>query len=62
MAETIYFVTRLFESGGVKPVVYSQVYPLEKLSDGLDAIAKRKTWGKAIVRIKDEKTGHRARL
>jgi len=55
-------ILELFKSGRVNPVVYSQVYPLEKLSDGLDAIAKRKTWGKAIVRIKDEKTGEKAKL
>jgi len=55
-------ILKLFATGLVKPVVYSEVYPLEKLSDGLDAIAKRETWGKAIVRVRDELTGERAKL
>jgi len=41
---------------GVTPVVYPEVYPLERLADGLGALENRKTWGKAIVRIKDEPT------
>jgi len=32
------------------------VYPLERLADGLVALENRKTWGKVIVRIKDEPT------
>ncbi|TDL26269.1 alcohol dehydrogenase [Rickenella mellea] len=44
----------LFESDRVKPVTYSEVFPLENLAAGLDAIEKRKTWGKAIVRIREE--------
>ncbi|GLB37042.1 putative zinc-binding dehydrogenase [Lyophyllum shimeji] len=44
----------LFSSGKVKPVTYTQVFPLEKLSDGLAAIERRETWGKAIVRVRDE--------
>jgi hypothetical protein len=46
----------LFSSGRIKPVNYTEVYPLEKLTDGLAALEKRETWGKAIVRIKDENT------
>ncbi|TFK54240.1 alcohol dehydrogenase [Heliocybe sulcata] len=44
----------LLSSGRVKPVVYSEVFPLEKLPDGLVAIEKRQTWGKAIVRIRQD--------
>ncbi|KAH7339535.1 NAD(P)-binding protein [Rhizoctonia solani] len=43
----------LFESGKVKPVVFSEVYQgLEQVSSGLEALEQRKTWGKAIVQIK----------
>ncbi|KAF8739812.1 NAD-P-binding protein, partial [Rhizoctonia solani] len=44
---------QLFESGKVKPVVFSEVYQgLEQVSVGLEALEQRKTWGKAIVQIK----------
>ncbi|KDQ53501.1 hypothetical protein JAAARDRAFT_39186 [Jaapia argillacea MUCL 33604] len=52
----------LLASERVKPVVYSQIYPLERLADGLVAIEKRQTWGKAVVRIRDEATGQKAKL
>ncbi|RDB16964.1 Quinone oxidoreductase-like protein 2 [Hypsizygus marmoreus] len=45
----------LFASGRVQPVTYAEVFPLEKLSDGLGAIERRETWGKAIVRVREEK-------
>ena len=35
---------------------------LERLADGLGALEKRKTWGKVIVRIRDEQSGARAKL
>jgi len=44
----------MLQSGKATPVVYSEVYPLERLADGLVALESRKTWGKAIVRVKDE--------
>jgi len=50
----------LLTTGRVKPVVYSETYPLEKIAEGLRAIEERKTWGKAVVRIRDE--GIKARL
>ncbi|KAF8234013.1 alcohol dehydrogenase [Tricholoma matsutake] len=46
----------LFSSGRAKPVNYTEVYPLEKLTDGLAALERRETWGKAIVRVRDENT------
>ncbi|TFK44713.1 hypothetical protein BDQ12DRAFT_673439 [Crucibulum laeve] len=52
----------MFSSGRAKPVVYSEVYSLEKLVDGLAALERRETWGKAIVRIKEETTCERAKL
>lgn len=45
----------LLSSGRLTPVVYPEIYSLEKLTDGLAALESRKTWGKAIIRVKDEK-------
>ncbi|KAK0454803.1 alcohol dehydrogenase [Armillaria borealis] len=47
-------VLDLLASGRVNPVNYTQVYTLETIRDGLAALENRKTWGKAIVRVKDE--------
>jgi hypothetical protein len=43
----------LFASGTRK--VYSEVYTLEYLVKGLDAlpVSSRETWGKVVVRVKD---------
>lgn len=45
---------RLLASGKAKPVVFSEIFPLKDLSKGLEALERRETWGKVIVRIKDE--------
>lgn len=55
-------VNRLLSSGRAQPVTYTEVFPLERLADGLGALEKRKTWGKVIVRIRDEQTGAKAKL
>ncbi|KAF8161104.1 hypothetical protein B0H34DRAFT_699511 [Crassisporium funariophilum] len=52
----------MFASGQVKPVTYTDVYTLESLVDGLAALEKRQTWGKAVVRVKEENSGERAKL
>lgn len=52
----------MFASEKVKPVVYPVVYPLEKYSEGLSALERRKTWGKVIARIRDEDVKERAKL
>jgi NADPH2:quinone reductase len=52
----------LFTSGRAKPVLYSEIYPLENLVKGLDALARRETWGKAIVKVKDENPREKAKL
>ena len=44
-------------SGRVKPVTYSTIYTLENLAEGLKAIEERKTWGKAIVQVREEDGG-----
>ena len=44
----------LIESGKLKAVVYPEVWPLERVADGLVALEKRKTWGKAVVRVRED--------
>ena len=44
----------MLQSGRVTPIIYPEVYPLERLSEGLVALENRKTWGKVAVRVKDE--------
>ncbi|KAI0081200.1 NAD(P)-binding protein [Panus rudis PR-1116 ss-1] len=50
----------LFSSGRAKPVVYTEVFSLDQVADGLSTLEQRKTWGKAIVRIRED--GGRAKL
>jgi len=45
----------LFASGRIKPVMFSEIYPLERVVEGLSAVEQRKTWGKVIIRIKNER-------
>ncbi|KAG6880314.1 hypothetical protein C0992_011063 [Termitomyces sp. T32_za158] len=44
----------LLTSSKIVPVMYKRIYTLETLSEGLAAIERRETWGKAIVRIRNE--------
>ncbi|KAH9055015.1 alcohol dehydrogenase [Lactarius vividus] len=43
----------LLSSGRLKPVVYSGEYTLETLTQGLHDLENRKTWGKAVVRVRE---------
>ncbi|KAI0267827.1 NAD-P-binding protein [Gloeopeniophorella convolvens] len=43
----------LLGSGRLKPVIYDANYTLETLSQGLQDLESRKTWGKAIVRVRE---------
>jgi NADPH2:quinone reductase len=44
----------LFASGRLKPVVYSgRYYTLETLTQALQDLEERKTWGKAVVRVRE---------
>ncbi|KAG1732221.1 uncharacterized protein EDB91DRAFT_1152222 [Suillus paluster] len=52
----------LFASGRVKPIIYDKIFSLDEVTVGLDALERRQTWGKAIVRIKDEKQSVVAKL
>ena len=51
VAEAWKELLELFSSGRLKPVVYSGKYTLETLTQGLQDLEKRKTWGKAVVRV-----------
>ena len=44
----------LFSSGKITPVTYSTIYPLSNAMDGLCALERRETWGKAVVRVRGE--------
>ncbi|KJA19906.1 hypothetical protein HYPSUDRAFT_841928 [Hypholoma sublateritium FD-334 SS-4] len=55
-------ILSLFSTGQVQPVTYTSVYKFEQLADGLGALEKRQTWGKAVVRIKEETMDARAKL
>lgn len=46
----------------MKPVVYEEIFRLEDVVKGLDAIAARRTWGKPILKVKDENVTDKARL
>jgi NADPH2:quinone reductase len=35
--------------------MYDKIFSLDEVTVGLDALERRQTWGKVIVRIKDEK-------
>lgn len=49
----------MLASKRVTPVVYSQTYTLDTVAQGLDDLEKRKTWGKAIVRVRDPEQAKR---
>lgn len=44
----------MLASGRAKPVVYTDVYPLERYAEGLRDLENRKTWGKTIIRVRDD--------
>jgi NADPH2:quinone reductase len=47
-------IPSMFSSGKAKPITYSTVYPLACAMDGLVALERRETWGKAVVCIREE--------
>ncbi|KAH8107869.1 NAD(P)-binding protein [Cristinia sonorae] len=53
---------KLLGSGRASPVTYTNVYPLERYADGLKELEERKTWGKAVVRIREDDTATKAKL
>ncbi|ESK97067.1 alcohol zinc-containing [Moniliophthora roreri MCA 2997] len=55
-------ILQLFNSKRVKPIVYSKVYSFDRLHDALSALENRETWGKAIVRMREDDSGTRPKL
>lgn len=50
-------------SGKVVPAIYEPVYDgLESVGQGLDDLDKRKVWGRAVVRVRQDDKPERARL
>ena len=48
-------VSKMLDEGKAKPVLYEPIYEsLDAISRGLDDLDKRKTWGKAVVRVKQD--------
>jgi len=43
----------LLASGKLKPVLYTGQYTLDTLDKGLDDLEHRRTWGKAVVRVRE---------
>lgn len=44
----------LFESRKLVPIVFNRSYSLEELPKGLDALEKRETYGKVVIRVREE--------
>lgn len=46
----------MFEQKRIKPTVFEKIYKgLEALPEGLEDLSQRRTWGKAVVRIREDK-------
>jgi len=53
----------LLTSGRVSPpVVYKEIFPLERIADGLHLLEGRKTYGKVVVKVKEEVPVEKAKL
>lgn len=55
----------LIDEGKLRPAVFERIYNgLEELPQGLDDLSKRRTWGKAVLRIqpKAKSSGREAKL
>lgn len=51
-------VLQLLGSGKIVPAIYEPVYDgLELVGKGLDDLDKRKTWGRAVVRVRKDGGG-----
>jgi NADPH2:quinone reductase len=62
VAEVFKEIMDLIASGRVKPIIYEEIFPLDKVGQGLDAISARRTWGKPVLRIKEEQHSTVAKL
>jgi NADPH2:quinone reductase len=48
VGETFEALERLHRTGGIRPVVFD-THPLERVSEALEALGSRRTWGKVIL-------------
>ena len=44
----------MFAKGIVSPVTYTKSWTLEELAEGLGALERRETWGKAVIRVRED--------
>ncbi|KAG8886052.1 hypothetical protein FRB97_007928 [Tulasnella sp. 331] len=47
----------LYADGKIKPIIYTEVYKHDALAKGLKDLVERKTWGKAVMRVRDSDEG-----
>jgi len=53
----------LIAQGRLKPAVFEKIYEgLESVPQGLKDLAERKTWGKAVVRVRPNDKKSQAKL
>lgn len=43
-------------------MVYKEIFPLERIADGLHLLESRKTYGKVVVKVKEEVPVEKAKL
>jgi NADPH2:quinone reductase len=56
-------VLELLGSGKVIPALYDPIFDgLEHVAKGLDDLDKRKTWGRAVVRVRKDDSKTKAKL
>ena len=56
-------VLELLGSGKVIPALYDPIFDgLEQVGKGLDDLDKRKTWGRAVVRVRKDDSKAKAKL
>jgi NADPH2:quinone reductase len=56
-------VLELLGSGKVVPALYDPIFDgLEQVGKGLDDLDKRKTWGRAVVRVRKDDSKAKAKL
>lgn len=48
------FLCSLFSKGSLKVMVYPTIYSLERIPEGLKKIEDRETWGKSVVRVRND--------
>lgn len=44
----------MFAKGTAQPVTYTKTWSLEELAEGLGALERRETWGKAVIKVTED--------